>query len=115
MCDLCYSIFISFSLIYADLYALSRYFATNSSVKALESQVASSSGSEQIGSIKDRTQPDESELRLAQLQYQLPSNEPGTLMHLVEDANGEDEDDEETRECKILFKNKKFFLSREVR
>lgn len=36
-------------------------------------------------------------------------------MHLVEDASGMDEDeDEDTRECKKLFKNMKFFLSREV-
>ena len=99
---------------YAELYALSRYFTANSSATALESQAISSSGSVQIDITKDGT-PDESELRLAQLQHQLPSNEPGTLMHLVEDANGEDEDDEETKECKTLFKNKKFFLSREVR
>lgn len=99
----------------ADLYALSRYFAANSSATVLESQAVSSSGAEQIDITKDGTQPDESELRLAQLQHQLPSNEPGTLMHLVEDASCEDEDDEETRECKTLFKNKKFFLSREVR
>lgn len=98
----------------ADLYALSRYFAANSSATVLESQAVSSSGAEQIDITKDGTQPDESELRLAQLQHQLPSNEPGTLMHLVEDASCEDEDDEETRECKTLFKNKKFFLSREV-
>ncbi|CBI34871.3 hypothetical protein VitviT2T_022402 [Vitis vinifera] len=98
----------------ADLYGLSRYFAANSSATVLGSQAVSSSGAEQIDITKDGTQPDESELRLAQLQHQLPSNEPGTLMHLVEDASCEDEDDEETRECKTLFKNKKFFLSREV-
>lgn len=98
----------------ADLYALSRYFAANSSATVLGSQAVSSSGAEQIDITKDGTQPDESELRLAQLQHQLPSNEPGTLMHLVEDTSCEDEDDEETRECKTLFKNKKFFLSREV-
>lgn len=38
-------------------------------------------------------------------------------MHLVGDAtckyDGEDEDDD-TKECKKLFKNMKFFLSREV-
>lgn len=58
---------------------------------------------------------DESELRLAQLQQQLPANEAGCLMHLIEDAAREDEDDLETQECKNLFKNIKFFLSREVR
>lgn len=57
---------------------------------------------------------EESELRLAQLQHQLPSNEPGALMHLMEDAEGNDEVDLETRECKNLFKDMKFFLSREV-
>lgn len=56
-----------------------------------------------------------SELRLAQLQHQLPSNEPGALMHLVEEVTGEDDEDLDTKECKILFKNVKFFLSREVR
>lgn len=58
---------------------------------------------------------EESELRLAQLQQQLPSNEPGALMHLVQNAVEADEDDSETRECKTLFKDIKFFLSREVR
>lgn len=57
---------------------------------------------------------DESELRLAQLQQQLPSNEPGALMHLVQNAAATDDDDAETRECKTLFKDIKFFLSREV-
>jgi len=56
-----------------------------------------------------------SELRLAQLQHQLPSNEPGALMHLVEEVTGEHEEDQDTKECKTLFKNVKFFLSREVR
>lgn len=57
---------------------------------------------------------EKSELRLAQLQHQLPSNEPGALMHLVEEAAGEDEEDKDTRECKNLFQNLKLFLSREV-
>jgi len=57
---------------------------------------------------------EESELRLAQLQHQLPSSEPGALMHLVADNNKEVEEDEETRVCKSLFKDLKFFLSREV-
>ncbi|KAK9272607.1 hypothetical protein L1049_002982 [Liquidambar formosana] len=98
----------------ADLYALSRYFAANPVATMEDSQVVSSSGSEQAEVQQKGTQPDESELRLAQLQHQLPSNEPGALMHLVEDAAGEDEDDEETMKCKSLFKNMKFFLSREV-
>ncbi|CAL5371802.1 unnamed protein product [Camellia sinensis] len=98
----------------ADLYALSRYLDSNSKAPALESQAASSSGSEQAEAQENGTELEESELRLAQLQHQLPSNEPGALMHLVEDAPDEDEDDEETKECKTLFKNMKFFLSREV-
>ncbi|GJM96296.1 hypothetical protein PR202_ga13118 [Eleusine coracana subsp. coracana] len=57
---------------------------------------------------------DESELRLAQLQHQLPANEPGALMHLVEESTADDTDDEETKQCKSLFKNLKLYLSREV-
>jgi pescadillo protein len=57
---------------------------------------------------------DESELRLAQLQHQLPANEPGALMHLVEASTADDADDEETKLCKSLFKNFKFYLSREI-
>lgn len=53
-------------------------------------------------------------MRLAQLQHQLPFNEPGALMHLVQGAEGEDEDDQETKDCKKLFRNMKIFLSREV-
>ncbi|GMH06776.1 hypothetical protein Nepgr_008616 [Nepenthes gracilis] len=98
----------------ADLYALSRWFATKSGAALLGSQAVSSSGSEQHDSETLDGQPDESEIRLAQLQHQLPSSEPGALMHLVEDAEGLDDDDEETKECKSLFKNMKFFLSREV-
>lgn len=64
---------------------------------------------------QDEVQRDESELRLAQLQHQLPSNEPGSLMSLVADESGEAEEDDDTRECKKFFKNMKFFLSREVR
>ncbi|KAI8533641.1 hypothetical protein RHMOL_Rhmol10G0025300 [Rhododendron molle] len=98
----------------ADLYALARFIDANSKVPALESQSVSSSGPEQAEAQQKGSELDESELRLAQLQHQLPSNEPGALMHLMENASGEEEDDEETRECKALFKNTKFFLSREV-
>ena len=63
---------------------------------------------------KASSKADESELRLAQLQHQLPANEPGTLMHLVEESTAVDTDDDETKECKSLFKNLKFYLSREV-
>ncbi|GJU09369.1 ribonuclease H-like domain-containing protein [Tanacetum coccineum] len=78
----------------ADLYALTRYVDA-----------------------KDRpsgTNDEESEHRLAQLQDQLPSNEPGALMNLVVNAAFVSEDDEETRACKSLFQNKTFFLGREV-
>lgn len=80
----------------------------------MESQVGSGSGSEKADASETGTKPNEDELRLAQLQHQLPSNEPGALMHLIEDANGEDGDDEETKLCRALFRNMKFFLSREV-
>ncbi|GMH06779.1 hypothetical protein Nepgr_008619 [Nepenthes gracilis] len=98
----------------ADLYVLSRWLATKSGAVLVDSQAVSSSGSVQHDSEKLDGQPDESKIRLAQLQHQLPSSEPGALMHLVEDAKGLDDNDEETKECKSLFKNKKFFLSREV-
>ncbi|KAG6583585.1 Pescadillo-like protein [Cucurbita argyrosperma subsp. argyrosperma] len=95
----------------ADLYALSRYFDANTRSSLLDSQTSSSSGYGQVDAEEN------SELRLAQLQHQLSLNEPTALMHLVEDAAGKNEDedeDEDTRECKKLFKNMKFFLSREV-
>ncbi|KAG7555261.1 BRCT domain [Arabidopsis suecica] len=91
----------------ADLYALSRYIDASSRGMAVEPKVDASSSSQS----NDR---EESELRLAQLQHQLPSSEPGALMHLVADNNKEVEEDEETRVCKSLFKDLKFFLSREV-
>ncbi|XVF06655.1 hypothetical protein REPUB_Repub06bG0068900 [Reevesia pubescens] len=90
----------------ADLYALSRYFDANYKVSVQVPQVAGSSRSEQ--------EQEESDLRLAQLQHQLPANEPGALMHLVQDTSSEIEEDEATRGCKKLFQDKKFFLSREV-
>lgn len=81
----------------------------------VDPEASSISGPEQVETQQKGIQPDESELRLAQLQHQLPSNEPGALMRLVEDVAGEDEEDDDTRECKKLFRNLKFFLSREVR
>ncbi|KAE8706696.1 putative Chitinase A [Hibiscus syriacus] len=65
----------------ADLYALSRYFDANHRASVQEPQVAGSSSSEQ--------EQEESNLNLAQLQHQLPANEPGALMHLVQDASSE--------------------------
>lgn len=82
----------------AELYNLSRQFDANLRASELDGG----------------SNPDESEVRLAQLQHQLPSNEPGALMKLVNNANDENEEDEDTKECKNLFKDMKFFLSREV-
>ncbi|OIT28838.1 PREDICTED: pescadillo homolog [Nicotiana attenuata] len=96
----------------ADLYALSRFFDSRASMT--ESKAASISESDASKDLGEGTNYDESELRLAQLQQQLPSNEPGALMHLVQNAAESDEDDSETRKCKALFKDVKFFLSREV-
>ncbi|KAL2499468.1 pescadillo-related [Abeliophyllum distichum] len=84
----------------ADLYALSRYFDANARASVVESIDVSSS--------------EESELKLAQLQHHLPTNELGALMNLVEDVGEKDEDDAETKECRNFFKDMKFFLSREV-
>lgn len=81
----------------------------------VESDAVGSSGSGQPEVKQNAKDTKESELRLAQLQHQLPYNEPGALMHLVEEAADEDEEDEDTKECKKLFSNMKFFLSREVR
>jgi pescadillo len=86
-----------------ELYALFRYMVTGSARKP-------------VGLIKEIDEKmdagvDESELQLAQLQHQLPSNEPGTLMQLLEDStNDDDDDDQDRKECKTLFKNCKFFF-----
>ncbi|EEF40952.1 pescadillo homolog [Ricinus communis] len=98
----------------AGLYALSRYIDAHSSIFIEEPKASSSVASEQVGAQVEGTENEESEIRLAQLQHQLPSNEPGALMHLVLDAEAENEDDQDTKECKKLFKNMRFFLSREV-
>ncbi|XP_004509849.1 pescadillo homolog [Cicer arietinum] len=102
----------------ADLYALSRYANADNRPAILSSEASQLVESEQVGNKKTEaeTENEKSELRLAQLQNQLPSNEPGALMHLVEKAAGDDEEeyDQETRECKNLFRNVKIFLSREV-
>lgn len=80
----------------------------------LDPQASSLSGSGNVESQQIGDSVSESELRLAQLQHQLPSNEPGALMHLVKDVAGEEDEDDDTRECKKLFKDMKFFLNREV-
>ncbi|PHT76272.1 hypothetical protein T459_19794 [Capsicum annuum] len=94
------------------LYALSRYFDNRAFMT--ESKVTSSSESDVSKDLGKGPNYDESELRLAQLQQQIPSNEPGALMHLLQNAMETVEDDAETRECKALFKDIKLFLSREV-
>ncbi|KAL9273408.1 Pescadillo-like protein, partial [Drosera capensis] len=94
----------------ADLYALSRLLDAKSAHKTLQLTSGSENDKPETGDGK----PDESELRLAQLQHQLPSNESGGFMHQDRDSDDEDDEDEDTKECKALFKNMKFFLSREV-
>ncbi|KAJ1699651.1 hypothetical protein LUZ63_008163 [Rhynchospora breviuscula] len=99
----------------AELYALFRYVATGSARKPAESQFIASIEEKKDLNEKMDTAESQSDLRLAQLQHQLPSNEPGALMQLLEDSNNDDDElDQDTMECKTLFKNLKFFLSREV-
>ncbi|RLN40713.1 hypothetical protein C2845_PM01G31470 [Panicum miliaceum] len=106
----------------AELYALCRYMTTGSGRVIGNSESGGVKDKESGGAIKEKedennkasSKADESELRLAQLQHQLPANEPGALMHLVEESTAVDTDDDETKECKSLFKNLKFYLSREV-
>ncbi|KAG2535960.1 pescadillo homolog [Panicum virgatum] len=106
----------------AELYALCRYISTGSGRVTGNSESDGVKEKESGGAIKEKedennkasSKADESELRLAQLQHQLPANEPGALMHLVEESTAIDTDDDETKECKSLFKNLKFYLSREV-
>ncbi|KAL9231215.1 hypothetical protein vseg_006470 [Gypsophila vaccaria] len=88
----------------AELYALSRYIASR----------PTSTSAELPDSHKEARQIDEPELTLAQLKHQLAPAEPGALMQLVEETEVVDDVDEETRECRSLFKNMSFFLSREV-
>nr|GEU44504.1 pescadillo homolog [Tanacetum cinerariifolium] len=77
----------------ADLYALTRYVGAKDWTNG--------------------TNDEESKLRLAQLQDQVPSSEPGALMNLVVNATFVSKNDEETRVCKTVFQNKPFFLGRE--
>ncbi|KAL6995500.1 hypothetical protein U1Q18_005635 [Sarracenia purpurea var. burkii] len=83
----------------------SKYFDANSKAPAPESGIVNSSGSEQDETRKYEFELDESELRLSQLQHQLPSNVLGTLMHFVEDASVKNADDYEIKKRKTLFKN----------
>ncbi|XP_066386310.1 pescadillo homolog [Miscanthus floridulus] len=111
----------------AELYALCRYMSAGSrrmignsqSDEVMEDKDEKTKADGVIEEEKDvknkaSSKADESELRLAQLQHQLPTNEPGALMNLVEESTADDADDDDTKECKGLFKNLKFYLSREV-
>ena len=110
-----------------ELYALCRYMSAGSrrmignsqSDEVMEDKDEKTKADGVIEEEKDvknkaSSKADESELRLAQLQHQLPTNEPGALMNLVEESTADDADDDDTKECKGLFKNLKFYLSREV-
>ncbi|OEL24605.1 Pescadillo-like protein [Dichanthelium oligosanthes] len=98
----------------AELYALCRYMSAGSGRVIGNSESGGVIKDKEDENDKASSKADESELRLAQLQHQLPANEPGALMHLVEESTAADTDDDETKECKSLFKNLKFYLSREV-
>ncbi|ONM62305.1 Pescadillo [Zea mays] len=111
----------------AELYALCRYMSAGSrrmignsqTDEVMEDKDEKSKAEEVIKEekvVKNKasSKADESELRLAQLQHQLPTNEPGALMNLVEESTADDADDDDTKDCKGLFKNLKFYLSREV-
>ncbi|XP_062212124.1 pescadillo homolog [Phragmites australis] len=98
----------------AELYALCRYMSAGSGGVTRNSESNRLIEDKKDENNKASSKTDESELRLAQLQHQLPTNEPGALMHLVEESSAADADDDDTKECKSLFKNLKFYLSREV-
>ncbi|XP_020582372.1 pescadillo homolog [Phalaenopsis equestris] len=98
----------------AELYALYRYIGTGSRTLSGTSEAGISSHSEQADNEKMNIITEASDVRLAQLQYQLPTNERGALMNMMEDVNGVEEEDQDTKVCKSLFKDFKFFLSREV-
>ncbi|CAD6214135.1 unnamed protein product [Miscanthus lutarioriparius] len=111
----------------AELYALCRYMSAGSrrmignsqSDEVMEDKDEKTKADGVIEEEKDvknkaSSKADESELRLALLQHQLPTNEPGALMNLVEESTADDADDDDAKECKGLFKNLKFYLSREV-
>lgn len=92
-----------------ELYALCRYIGAGSRALSGASQTGISSVSGQADSEKMNVETEEPEV-----QYQLLANERGALMNMVEDVNGADEEDQDTKECKSLFKDLKFFLCREV-
>lgn len=96
----------------AELYALSRYMSSGRLPGNPESNGLIED--KETENNKESSKTDESELRLAQLQHQLPANEPGALMHLVEESTADDTEEESVKECRTLFKDLKFYLSREV-
>ncbi|URE39892.1 Pescadillo N-terminus [Musa troglodytarum] len=98
----------------AELYALCRYISAGSGRLSGDPQAITSVEDGQHEVEKTDTRTEESELRLAQLQHQLSANEPGALMHLMENTDDMDDEDHEKKECRNLFRNLKFFLSREV-
>lgn len=119
--------FLTSCCVVPELYALCRYMSAGSrrmignsqSDEVMEDKDEKSKAdgiTEEEKDVKNKasSKADESELRLAQLQHQLPTNEPGALMNLVEESTADDADDDDTKECKGLFKNLKFYLSREV-
>ncbi|RRT71378.1 hypothetical protein B296_00013235 [Ensete ventricosum] len=97
-----------------ELYALCRYISAGSGRLSGYPQAIASIEDGQREVEKTDTRTEESELRLAQLQHQLPANEPGALMHLMENTDDMDDEDHEKKECRNLFRNFKIFLSREV-
>ena len=97
-----------------ELYALCRYISTGSGRVTGNSESGGAIKEKEDENKKESSKADESELRFAQLQHQLPANEPGALMHLVEESTAVDMDDDEIKECESLFKNLKFYLNREV-
>ncbi|KAM0901738.1 hypothetical protein ACQ4PT_019771 [Festuca glaucescens] len=96
----------------AELYALSRYMSTGRLPGNPDSN--GSTEDKETENNKENSKTDESELRLAQLQHQLPANEPGALMHLVEESVADDTEDGPAKDCRSLFRGLKFYLSREV-
>ncbi|KAM0880323.1 hypothetical protein ACQ4PT_033640 [Festuca glaucescens] len=96
----------------AELYALSRYMSTGRLPGNPDSN--GSTEDKETENNKESSKTDESELRLAQLQHQLPANEPGALMHLVEESVADDTEDGPAKDCRSLFRGLKFYLSREV-
>ncbi|KAK1644696.1 hypothetical protein QYE76_062501 [Lolium multiflorum] len=96
----------------AELYALSRYMSTGRLPANPDSN--GSTEDKETENNKENSKADESELRLAQLQHQLPANEPGALMHLVEESVADDIEDGPAKDSRNLFRGLKFYLSREV-